>query len=159
MTSSELVPEASDSSPDMPPERYRLVGWRAQQLCHDLAAGEKTQVELAAEHGVTQPAIAMFKARNAARIAAVRERLDDEFAGLWIAQKRNRVAEYQSDVERINAKSQKDGATMADADMLRVKGTFLKAVAEELGQLPARVNVSVSPVVHILEGVSREELT
>jgi len=114
---------------------------------------------MAVEYGVTGAAITLFKQRYAHEIAQIRADYDNKFAGLWVADKLNRIATYEADIEAIEAKSQKDGSTMADADMLRVKGSFLKAVAEELGQLPGRVNVAVVPVEHIIVGVNPEDLT
>jgi predicted transcriptional regulator len=127
-------------------------------LCRELASKEQTRTALAEKYGVSQPAISQFAKRHAQRIEEIRANLDDEFAGLWIAKKRNRITAYQADVELIDTKAQKDGATMADADMIRVKTTIMKAVAEELGQLPARVTVTVTPVEHIFMGVPMDEL-
>ncbi len=137
----------------------RIPPWRRLPLMRELADPQRTQAAMAVEYGVTGAAITLFKQRYAHEIAQIRADYDNKFAGLWVADKLNRIATYEADIEAIEAKSQKDGSTMADADMLRVKGSFLKAVAEELGQLPGRVNVAVVPVEHIIVGVNPEDLT
>lgn len=138
---------------DVPENRHKLSpGHIVNKLCRELAVAEKPQVQLSEEYGVSQSAISQFKARHKDRIEAIRNKLDDEFAGLWIAEKANRIAEYQADVEFIGATTK--------ADLLRVKATILKAVSEELGQLPARVNVTVTnPVTYVVKGVDPDDLT
>jgi hypothetical protein len=133
--------------------------WRKLALMRELADPQRTQLDMAREYGVVPSVITDFKQKNAGAIAKIKANVDDKYAGLWVADKLNRIATYEADIEAIEAKAQRDGATMAEADMLRVKGSFLRAVAEELGQLPAKVNVTVTPVEHIIIGVNPEELT
>jgi hypothetical protein len=132
--------------------RKLTQGHIVTKLCRELAVGEKSQVQLAEEYDVAQSSISTFKKRHAERIREIQQNLDNEFAGLWIAEKANRIAEYQADVEMIGSTTK--------ADLLRVKATILKAVSEELGQLPARVNVTVTnPVTYIVKGVDVDDLT
>jgi len=133
--------------------------WRKLGLMRELADPQRTQLDMAREYGVVPSVITEFKQKHAVAIAKIKANVDDKYAGLWVADKLNRIATYEADIEAIEAKAQKDGATMAEADMMRVKGSFLRAVAEELGQLPAKVNVTVTPVEHIIIGVNPEELT
>lgn len=140
-------PETEETRP-----RKLTQGHIVTKLCRELAVAEKSQVQLAEEYGVAQSSISTFKKRHQERIKQIQQNLDDEFAGLWIAEKANRIAEYQADVEMIG--------TTSKADLLRVKATILKAVSEELGQLPARVNVTVTnPVTYIVKGANPEDLT
>lgn len=136
-----------------PENRHKLSpGHIVNKLCRELAVAEKTQAQLSEEYGVSQSAVSQFKTRHRDRIDAIRGKLDDEFAGLWIANKANRIAEYQADVEFIGATTK--------AELLRVKAVILKAVSEELGQLPARVNVNVStPVTYVVHGINPDDLT
>lgn len=134
------------------------------RLIRDLATGEHSQVELAKRYGVTQPAISMFSSRHAEEIADVALRISDEFAALWVASKFNRVAEYQQQFADV-------AATMADpdtaaragvnaAEMYRVQQQALRAVADELGQIPARVQVEHSGSLSVqLNGVDVGQLT
>lgn len=149
-----------DEEEEQKRSRYRLKGYVASKLIRELAIDEKTQVQLAEEYGVAQSTVATFKKKHLARIEEVRENLADEFAGLWIAMKANRIAEYQSDVEVINEKAQKSGATVADSEMIRTKASLLKSVAEELGQLPGRSQVTINtPVVYEIHGLDKDALT
>lgn len=131
------------------------------QLIRQLATGEHTQTDLAARYGVSQPSISEFAARHAERIADVAGKLDDEFAGLWVAEKANRIAHLQAQVEQI--------ADMLGADDLRVGVSYaevartqqqaLRAIADELGQIPAKVQVQHSGQLDVrLNGVDLEAL-
>ena len=129
--------------------RYRLI--------RELASQEKTQRQLAREFGCHPSAITQFKQRHAAEIAQVRADLDNEFAGLWVTRKAERLAEYMADIERIGdgtveveLEGGPEGATITaskvDAALIRAKQAALRAVAEEMGQIPSKVNISVEPV-------------
>lgn len=157
-------------------------GWRRTWLIGKLARSEGTNAALADALGVVPSAIQAFKNRHADDIAAERERLAEQITGLWIADKLARLAEHQQDVEDINGvietkldaatptpwnplEPENDGkATPSAVDdlpaWLRVKTAILHAAAEELGQLPQRVNVQVggSLVTYKIEGVDMAEL-
>lgn len=118
------------------------------RLIRDLATGDHSQVELARRYGVKQPSVSAFAARHAERIADVAEKLDNEFAALWAADKFNRCAEYQQDAEDV-ARMLADPELAAKAgvqyaEMVRVRQTALRAIADELGQIPARLQVQHS---------------
>lgn len=148
------------------PENWGKIerGRHKLTLIRDLAAGEETQTQLAGKYGVTQGAISQFASRHAVEIERVVGKLDDEFAGLWIANKAARIAEYQqmvADIDEIVAESTVDGRiNIVDADVLRTKLATLRQVAEELGQLPARVTVKHEGAVKlIVEGADLANLT
>lgn len=127
-------------------------GWVKHKLIHEVARKEKSTTQLAEEYGVTTSAISQFKTRHATRIAEVEQDIENAFAGLWIAQKEARLAEYQEDVDRIG-----------DADdpaLLRIKAAMLKAVAEEMGHLPTKTSMQVekNKVTYTIEGVDLDEL-
>lgn len=128
--------------------------WERRQLCRELATGEQTGAALARKYGVTRQAISAFGKRHAAEIDAIKADLDDEFAGLWVAQKAARLALYQADLEASA------GGEYADHyEHIRTRQAGLRAIAEELGQLPPRATVAIVPVQHILEGVDPDALT
>lgn len=114
-------------------------------MCRDLALGERTQTDLAAEYGVSKQAISKFAKRHQRRIDEIKAHLDDEWTGLWIADQRKRIEAYQGDYELV--------AASGFHEHVKSRTAILKAVAEELGQLPGRTTVSVTPVIHIIEGV------
>lgn len=169
-----MTEQADQASDRMPPGRHRRplsrghIKWK---LIQELARQDKTQRALAREYDVAHSSITEFKQRHAAEIAEVRADLENEFAGLWIAQKTQRLAEYQTDAEEIgDARVQaivghdEDGepitAEKVDAALIRAKHAALRAAAEELGQIPAKVNITIDPVTVRYEvvGVSPEDL-
>jgi predicted transcriptional regulator len=108
-----------------------------------LAVNELTQKAIAERYGVQQSAVSSFSRRYADRIAEVRAELDNALAGLWIAKKENRVAHYMDMAE------ESDDVNL-DADWnerRRVKAAALRAVADELGQIPNRSTVTVDQTV------------
>lgn len=127
-------------------------GWVKHRLIRDFALGEKTGVELAAIYGVSQNSISKFKKRYALEIEEVRNNLADEYAGVWVANKLDRIRQYQEAAEKMA-----DGKTARSTEVLV---GILKAVAEELGQLPARtqVNVSTETTVYEIVGLSSEDI-
>jgi len=137
----------------MPQSRWGNAYLRLR-LQRELAAGEKTYEELALEFDVTEDTISNFSKRYKLEIETIRRELADEFAGLWIAKKEARLAEFQQDVEDIN-----DAVEAGDEDdwskLLRVKHTALRYVAEELGHLPGRpqIHVENAKVTYQVEGV------
>jgi len=117
------------------------------RLIRDLAKGEHRDAELARRYGVDRSAVLLFKRRHADRIEHVRNHLDDVFAGIEFASKAARVAELSKDAADI-ADVLADPATAARAgvgyaEMVRAKQSALRAIAEELGQLPSRMQVQV----------------
>jgi|SRR5690606_10322564 len=127
-------------------------GWVAHRLIRDFALGEKTGVQLAEQYGVSVTAISQFKKRHALEIEEVRNNLADEYAGVWVAQKINRIREYQQAAEKMA-----QGSTPRSAEVLV---SILKAVAEELGQLPARTQVQVNQanVTYEIVGIDPDDI-
>lgn len=127
-------------------------GWVKHRLIRDFALGEKSGQTMALEYGVSQTSISAFKKRNALEIEEVRNNLADEYAGVWVADKMARIQEYQQAAEKM--------ASSPTARSTEVLVTILKAVAEELGQLPARaqVNVSTENVTYQVVGIPLEDL-
>jgi chaperonin cofactor prefoldin len=132
-------------------------GWTKRTLMHELARMEKTQTKLAEEHNVTVSAINQFKTRHATEIQELKNKIEDQFAGLWITKKENRLAEYQQAFEDIE--NELEGGGM-DVDYVKAKIKILKSVAEEMGHLPSRTTVQVqtTPVVYQVHGVNIEAM-
>lgn len=139
------------------------------QLLRALATGEQTQTALAVEYGVAQPSISLFATRHADEINAIRVKLEDEWAGLWVAQKRARLAVYQENIERIHAALDKfwesyNGTPTSDTleddgKLTTVQAKLLRQVAEEVGDLRTDVNLSGKLLHHIVEGVNVDDLS
>lgn len=146
----DLSPVRSDGKK---PRRGHLErGWVKHRLIRDLALGEKNGEQLGQIYGCSRSAISMFRSRYSLEIEEVRNNLADEYAGVWVAQKLERIREYQNAAEKMA-----EGNTPRNAEVLV---SILKAVAEELGQLPARtqVNVSTEQVTYQIVGVDPEDI-
>jgi|ERR1700745_2019787 len=157
--------------------RSPLGGLRHRQVVRDLALGNFSQDELAEKYGVSQSAISQFKSRHAVEIAAVAADADDAYAGILIADKQARIAAYQAIHDealvpvpkvtpsgkpalRIN-KETGEIEEITEVDH-RAAMQALKSVAEEMGQLPTRLQVSgelSTTTTYRIEGVSNEDLT
>jgi hypothetical protein len=168
---------AAPQHADRDSERFKLGGLKRRQIVRELAFGEFTQQALADKYEVSQPAIAKFKARHADEIEAVRADAEDEFAGILIAQKAARLASLAEIhekamkpvpkvgnngkvVERINPETG-ERETLQEWDG-RLAAQVLKQAAEEMGQLPTRVQVSgdmQTTTTYRIENVSNDDLT
>lgn len=150
--------EASKELSPRPPASRSAVkghlerGWVKHRLIRDFALGEKTGVELAEQYGCSVTSISLFKKRHSFEIEEVRNNLADEYAGVWVAKKLDRIRQYQDAAEKMAS-----GHSPRNAEVLV---TILKAVAEELGQLPARtqVNVSQENVTYEIVGLSVDDI-
>lgn len=137
-----------------------------------LAKGELTMRTLAEMYNVSVSSIHEFKVRHIHEIDAIKADIESEMVGLWIAQKRNRIAEYEADVEMVNdtldlippeviAAGGKRGETLPTPELFTAKHRAMKSVAEELGQLPNRITMSGevgTTVNYSIDGVDLEEL-
>jgi hypothetical protein len=121
----------------------KLRGFRKMELLRELAMGAASRSELAEKYEVDGTRIYQISCECATEIDAIRAdlmaKLHDETVGLWIASKRNRIAEYQQDVDDANAVL----AKAYDHRLVADKHRALRAVAEELAQLPQRASVQV----------------
>jgi hypothetical protein len=93
---------------------------------------------------VTDLEVESFSAFYAPVIQAYVTQAEQAYTHLWIADKGNRIAEYQADVDRINtALEGVDETDRAFSNLVKAKHAALKNVSEELGQLPLRSSVRV----------------
>jgi hypothetical protein len=125
-----------------------IRGWRLDSLLRDLALRELTQEQLADKYQVTPATIANYAKRYAMEIQEITDSMEDELSGLWIAKKRNRVAEYQRKYEDLDELVDDEGI-----GAIALQTRILRWVAEELGHLnpksadgPIHVNVHLSGV-------------
>jgi hypothetical protein len=149
-SSKELTPQRSDGRAARKGHLER--GWVKHRLIRDFALGEKTGRELAQQYGVSQTSMSAFKRRHHMEIEEVRNNLADEYAGVWVAQKMARIQEYQ-----VAAEKMANGTSPRNQEVLV---SILKAVAEELGQLPARTQVQVNTqqVTYQIVGVDPDDI-
>jgi hypothetical protein len=131
------------------------------ELVDALARGDESCGQLAARHGVTRSAIYLFRGRHAAAIDQRRDELGSRLAdltNLWLADKHARLRELEDIYDRI-------GGLFAVADLdtapelARTMLSILHEAAEQLGQLPTRVQVQQNVVVRYeLPGVDTDKL-
>lgn len=157
-------------------------GWKRTWLINMLARAEVPHAELARALGVVPSAIQAFKNRHMNEIVDKRKDMEDQFIGMWIADKVHRLSEMQQDVTDINEmiEGKLDAATPAPFNPLdpandgastpsatddlpswfRVKTAILRAAAEELGQIPQKVQVQVgaSIVTYKIDGVDLDRI-
>lgn len=134
-------------------KRPRLTPFDRREIQRALADGTEKRAAIARRFGVTAGYITQFAKQYAREIDDIRRDLDNEFAGLWIASKVNRVIAYQADYAR----------TLADPksthhEWVKARAQILHQVAEEMGQLPPRATLTIIPVKHVVEGVDLEVL-
>lgn len=130
----------------------KLTGWKKWAVQRDLAEG-KTQTSIARMYGVTQQSVSDFAVEHREAIEEVKRTIDVAYAGLWAAEKQKRVAVYQDIVEEM-------GEIPHDAEGRRAQMSALRAIADELGDLPQRIKIEggKDPVRHVLEGVDTSKL-
>ncbi len=157
-------------------ERGKLGGLRHREVVRLLAAGDLSQTEIAKRYGVAQPSVSQFARKHAEEIRQVREAMDDEFAGMAIASKVNRVRLLQEIAEQALVpvpKISANGTTTyainpetGESEMVmevdgRLAAQVLKQVAEELGQLVQRSQSQAevqATTTYRIESVSVEDL-
>jgi transposase-like protein len=124
-----------------------------------LAEGKTSRRELADKYGCSTQAIDQFADRHRDRIQAVAADLQNEYAGIFYAQQRNRVAMLAEQIdyvaELLEDPERQARAGVSTAEMLRAAQSAARNVAEELGQLPARgiKHEGGVSVRYVIEGV------
>lgn len=160
--------------------RGKLGGLRHREVVRLLAAKDISRTEIARRYDVTPSAVTQFADRFAEEIRAVEADMEDEFAGIAIASKVARLAAYEelygiattpSPKVAPNGKiireyvTDEDGVTSEAMVMetdVRAAAQLLKQAAEEMGQLPTRLQVAGGLDVttkYVVEGVAPEDLT
>lgn len=127
-------------------------------LIRELALGATPKRELANRFEVSLAAVVLFEKRHAEDITAARDDLESEWVGLWVADKRNRIAELQQLIEDMSA--QVAGLALnstpftnnnAGVPLLKLLSTMYRQVAEELGQLPKADTHATQPAAPIIQ--------
>lgn len=106
--------------------------WTRRQLILRMV-NDLNDRKLAKEYGVHSRSMEMFRKRHKQEILDARKLSEDEFVNLWISDKANRIAVYQDEILRAVA-----------AGDTRAVTRILRNVAEEMGHLPSRMQLSGS---------------
>lgn len=121
-------------------------------LILELAKGTKTQIQLAGELGVDSSSISTFRQRHHDEIEACIANHLDELTGIVLADKATRLSVYQDLIEKLSVPTPKmagkeyvidpaDGKVVREIDAGAIIKA-LRAMAEELGQLPTRMVIT-----------------
>lgn len=136
---------------------------RRIKLIRALASEEFPVSQLALQYGVSTSAIYQFRERHADRIADVRRDIANQFAGIALASKVARVETYSQQVLQIlqvlEDPTQVAKAGLGFAELARVAQQGMRAIADELGDIPARVQVQHSGSLEVrINGVDASEI-
>jgi hypothetical protein len=135
----------------------RLPGALRTERIRKIAAGEDYQA-IADEEEVSLDAIYQFASRNKEEIRLAKQALvadpNDEYAGVAIAKKLNRIADTNQDLaDVIELLSDPDLTPTQRKGFLGLKSKLRREVAEEKGELPVRshleLNVRGNPFANI----------
>lgn len=150
--------------------RY-IHGRERKQLMYDLAEGNMTIAEIAEKYGKAVNTIDKFKARNLDEINQLAAGAMEYLDTLWVTRKEARVAVLQNQVERIDdaldlidtediAKPSVRGETPPTPELMKIQQNALRAVSEELGQLPTRAQLAIEKlqVEYNVRGVNPEDV-
>lgn len=127
----------------------KMTRTEQRQLKRELAAGEVKRTVLAKKYDVTTGYITQFAQRYAREIDEIKDKLDDEFAGLWIADKSKRLDAYEDLYSQAS-----DHPHAGHHEWIKARAGILSNVAKELGQ----DHESGTTVNHIIVGVNLEGL-
>lgn len=135
------------------PRINELNAWDLRMLLRDLATWTGVMQELADKWGIPANSLHVYKSRHKREIAAIQADLENQFAGMWIANKEARIAALAEMYE--SARSHKYAN---HHEWIRASESLLRSAAEELGQIPGRGSIVVIPVQHLVIGINPEEL-
>jgi hypothetical protein len=131
------------------PNTPDIRGAQREELVQDLARGDLTHTQLAEKHGRHVQTIAQFSVRNKAEIAIVQaghnKALHERLAAIPIADQARRIA--VNGLLRDDLLAQLEDPNLGVVDRNRLTKTAMalnRAVAEEMGDLKARLDVAVS---------------
>jgi len=133
--------------------RESLAPWHRLALLRELAAADTKHAILAKKYGMSPQSLSNYAKRYASEIEDIRENFADQFAGMPLAKKANRIMAYMEEIERLNNHPNGDHFEWSKA-----RQNALRNIAEELAQLPPRQQVTVIPVAHVIEGINLDDL-
>lgn len=139
-------------------------GWQARTLAKRLGREADPDVgEVAAEFGLQRKTVTQFILDNSIEIAAIRNDPDNPFAGIWAADRDNRIRELLDEVVSCNIllRSMQNIEEDEDVDVditgdwnmiVKLKMALLEAIARELGQTKPEIGVDGN-VSFVINGI------
>ncbi len=159
----------SDPTPEIKARRLERSTRLRNECIEMLAAGERTQAEIGRHFGVAQSVVSKFKTKHLDIIQQLQRGEIERMQLLWVSDKARRVASYQTEIEHLDEliEDMRDErivdeyGTPVDSDSLvklyKRRDSALRAVAEELGELPARIIISSNKGAKLeIEGVGAD---
>jgi hypothetical protein len=138
-----------------------IKAWRYEQLINDLAVGDKPDSELAAEYGVEEQSIRVFRMRHKADVAAKKADWAGQYGHIWSTKVENRLRvltcrleEVEDQIELLREHARRETETMRNLDpeasevvvndrvylaFVKEQRALLREIADQTGQLPTRV--------------------
>lgn len=135
-----------------------IRGTSRTELIRRLAVGDETHEQLGVAFDRSAQTISNFASRNKDEIRLARQALvadpNDEYAGVAIAKKLNRIADADQDLQYvIELLESGDLSPTQRKGYLNLKSKLRREVAEERGELPVRgaleLNVRGNPFANI----------
>lgn len=134
--------------------RQDLNPGEQRELMRELSVrGSRTLRSIAEEWNLGYMSLRHFAQGHRREIAAIAADLEDKFAGMWMADKEDRITAYME--EYHNSLNTSDPGHFEQA---QVRLECIRAVAEELGQIPGRGAIVITPIRHIYVGMTTEEV-
>jgi hypothetical protein len=136
--------DTKDGRPKPPPIR----GAVRAELVRDLAVGAETHDQLAGKYDRSPDAIHQFSSRNKDEIRRAKQALvadpNDEYAGIAIAHKWDRISDAEQDLRDIIGLLEDGALTPSQRKhYIALKSKLRREVAEEKGELPVRSHMEV----------------
>ena len=127
-----------------------MINWQGGEIANSVCKVQTSREDL--QQIPSERFAPQSRSRNRANRAQLAEKAHGELEHLWVANKVNRIAEYQATAERMTE--------LNTPRSHEIKISAMKAVAEELGDLPARTQVDITQttVAYELVGISVEDI-
>lgn len=119
------------------------------KLIHDLALSPKTQAQLAQDYGISQNSVSRIKREESRDIERIQDDYLEQATGQMISNLEWRMKELEKAVLVMGNKR--------SPEFVRAKVMALHEAAEQLGQLPPRMQINIIPVEHKLSGIDINE--
>lgn len=128
----------------------------------DLADGRMTQVAIAAKYRVSQQAVSQFAERNRPALDQAKAETVDYTKQALVADKGYRISELGDIYSKTREEYEAAESTSDRLAALKESRGTLRAVSEELGQLPRpdqNINIKAALLIRQIEGSDLGELS
>lgn len=123
-------------------------------LIRDIASGMPPK-DISVRYKMPLGTLHRFKTRHIQEILDTKAALNEELVGLWVADRKARLAELQDDIETLSEAIEKSRAANGgrpDVHLVRAKREALKQAGEEVGAYKPDATVVVPTVIFNVSG-------